>query len=78
MSGPYHPKPGDRFETLSRAAFGGDPEAQFRVAESLRRGLFGLPVDEAQARHWYERAATGGHPTAIFLLNNWRNRRHFV
>ena len=76
--GPYHPQPNDRFDAISTAAFAGDPEAQFRMGESLRRGLFGLSIDEAQARRWYEKAAEAGHRSAIFLLNNWRNRHQFV
>ena len=76
--GPFHPQPDDRFEAISSAAFAGDPEAQFRMGEILRRGLFDLPVDEAQAGGWYEKAAQAGHRTAIFLLNNWRNRHPFV
>lgn len=78
MSGPYRPQPGERLDAIARAAFGGDPEAQFRMGEILRRGLLGQPVDETQARAWYARAAHAGHRTATFLLNNRRNRAQFV
>ncbi|MEJ2059217.1 MAG: SEL1-like repeat protein [Gammaproteobacteria bacterium] len=59
------------------AAFRGDAEAQYRLGEVLRRGLLGQTVDERQARYWYNRAARGGHRSAAFLVNNWRNRHHF-
>jgi|GEM_PF-4012386 len=78
MQGPWHPHPGDSFDSISAAAFAGEPQAQFRMGEIHRRGLLGMPVDESQARRWYEKAAEAGHGTAIFLLNNWRNRDHFV
>ena len=78
MSGPYHPAPGDTFDTIAAAAFSGDPECQFRLAEIHRRGLFQVPVDEVQALGWYRRAAEAGHRTAAFILNNWRNRHQFL
>lgn len=77
MSGPYHPADDLDLERLQRAAFSGEPQAQFEWAEILRRGLLGITQDEAQAKQWYKKAAETGHPTAVFLLNNWRKRDHF-
>jgi TPR repeat protein len=76
--GPFHPAPDDTLESIRRDAFGGDAQAQYRLAECLRRGLLSAPRDEAQALVWYRRAAAAGHRTAAFVLNNWRNRRHFT
>ena len=76
--GPFHPTPDDTLERIRRKAFAGDAQAQYRLAECLRRGLLSAQIDEAQALAWYRRAAAAGHPTATFVLNNWRNREHFT
>ena len=65
------------FDELAQAAFQGDPKAQFLMGEALRFGCYGLPPDETMARKWYEKSAAQGGRTAIFLLNNWRNRAQF-
>ncbi|APZ43986.1 SEL1-like repeat protein [Acidihalobacter ferrooxydans] len=75
--GPFRPAPGDSLEAIRRAAFGGEAQSQYELAECLRRGLLRAPVDEAQALVWYRKAAAAGHRTAAFVLNNWRNRAHF-
>lgn len=76
--GPFHPAPSDMLESIRRAAFAGDAGAQFRLAECLRRGLLAASIDEAQALVWYRKAALAGHRSAAFVLNNWRNRKHFT
>ena len=76
--GPFHPAPDDTLEDLRRCAFGGDAQAQYALAECLRRGLLAARCDEAEALVWYRRAAVAGHRSAAFVLNNWRNRKHFT
>lgn len=77
MAGAYHPPDNLDLDQLQRAAFSGDPAAQYAWAEILRRGLLNIAIDEEQAKQWYKQAAEAGHREAIFLLNNWKNRHHF-
>lgn len=44
-------------------AMAGDPDAQFNLAQAYRLGR-GIAADRAQAKDWYRRAATQGHPAA--------------
>src|SRR5271165_4810313 len=48
---------------IAAAARDGLPEAQARLGMCYLRGN-GVPPNQAEARHWLERAAEGGDPTA--------------
>ena len=51
----------------------GDADAQLKVGKMYARGE-GVPVDEAQAVHWYRLAAEQGNPDAQFdLAASYRN-----
>ncbi len=45
----------------------GETEAQFRLSQSLGRGI-GIARDPAGAMQWLKRAAEGGHPRAAYDL----------
>jgi hypothetical protein len=45
-------------------ATGGDAEAQYYVARIYANGMSGVPVDYAQAAHWYGLAAAQGYTAA--------------
>ena len=47
--------------TLQAQAQQGDTEAQVRLGDLYAKGR-GVPKDHAQARTWYEKAASQGHP----------------
>ncbi|WP_422126880.1 tetratricopeptide repeat protein [Thioalkalivibrio sulfidiphilus] len=51
------------FNFQQRLAQQGNAEAQFRLGDMYEQGL-GVAQDEAQARHWYEKASEQGHPEA--------------
>lgn len=55
------------------AALAGDREAQFKLAELLRRGD-GIPRDEKAATGWYGKAAEQGHVAAALELNHLRHQ----
>ena len=52
---------------LLRAAYGGEPTAQYWLGTLYERGR-GVPADPFQARHWYEAAAKKGNRTAMHNL----------
>jgi TPR repeat protein len=52
---------------IAQAAQYGMPEAQARLGLCYLRGL-GLPANQAEARHWLERASDAGHATALTEL----------
>jgi TPR repeat protein len=51
------------FQHIAAAAHDGLPEAQTRLGLCYLRGL-GVPANQAEARHWLERAAAAGDVTA--------------
>ena len=51
-----------------KAALNGDPEAQYRLAESYRLGSYLLIQNEEEAVKWYEKAARTGHAGAQHRL----------
>lgn len=53
---------------LSKAAEGGDMQAQFQLAKALHEGQLGLTQDYAQAWKWFEAAANQGLGKASFML----------
>ncbi|ACL72508.1 tetratricopeptide repeat protein [Thioalkalivibrio sulfidiphilus] len=55
------------FNFQQRLAQQGNPEAQFRLGDMYEQGL-GVAQDEAQARHWFEKASEQGHPEANVRL----------
>lgn len=54
---------------LVRMASDGDVEAQFMLAQRYEHGTSGEKKDMAAAVRWYERAAEGGHRTAMTALS---------
>jgi len=48
------------------AAEAGDSRAQFRLGLLHERGLIAGPDPQAEAAHWFEKAAEGGHAAAQF------------
>ena len=46
----------------------GNAEAQFLLGTLYEEGR-GVPPDFDEAAHWYERAATQGHPKALSLIH---------
>lgn len=53
---------------LRRAARAGSARGAFYLAQLLRNGADGVPVDQAQAFTWMQRAAQGGVPEANLEL----------
>lgn len=51
-------------ERLLERAQKGEAEAQFELAKNYEGGRIGLPLDLAQAAHWYKQAAEQGEPYA--------------
>ena len=64
-------KAGQYYETArqqwEKAANAGDADAQYQLGVMYREGL-GIPVDAAQARVWFEKAAAQGHEAAKAAL----------
>ena len=64
-------KAGQYYETArqqwEKAANAGDADAQYQLGVMCREGL-GIPVDAAQARVWFEKAAAQGHEAAKAAL----------
>jgi len=64
-------KAGQYYETArqqwEKAANAGDADAQYQLGVMCREGL-GIPVDAAQARVWFEKAAAQGHEAARAAL----------
>ena len=58
------------FAEALAAAEGGDPQAQFKVAELIRTGK-GVKHDDAQAMAWLKRAAETGFAEAQFMLGGY-------
>jgi len=58
------------FEVNQRFAQAGSKEGQFKLAEMYEQGV-GTPVDEAKARHWYDKAAQQGHEEAARRIADW-------
>jgi membrane associated rhomboid family serine protease len=50
---------------FERAAELGNPQAEYYVGTLYDRGVHGVAKDEAQALHWYERAAAQNHAEAL-------------
>lgn len=61
------PRPDDRLDLLCHAANAGYPSAQHAQAVRHQLGLFGTPVDVAEAYLWARLAAFGGDPRAARL-----------
>jgi TPR repeat protein len=59
----FAPPDGKELQTLQTKARQGDTDAQIRLGELYAKGR-GVPQDYAQARMWYEKAASQGHPIA--------------
>jgi uncharacterized protein len=59
----FQPPDTKDLQTLQTQANQGDTEAQNRLGELYAKGR-GVPQDYAQARTWYEKAASLGHPLA--------------
>ncbi|NGZ96128.1 MAG: hypothetical protein CV089_08375 [Nitrospira sp. WS110] len=59
----FPPPDGKDLHALQTQAGQGDAEAQNNLGELYAKGR-GVPQDYAQARSWYEKAATQGHPLA--------------
>jgi len=59
----FAPPDGKELETLQTKARQGDADAQIRLGELYSKGR-GVPQDHAQARSWYAKAASLGHPIA--------------
>ena len=57
----FAPPDGKELQTLQTQARQGDTEAQIRLGDLYASGR-GMPKDHAQARVWYEKAASQGHP----------------
>lgn len=58
------------FAEALAAAEGGDPQAQFKVAELIRTGK-GVKHDDARAMAWLKRAAETGYAEAQFMLGSY-------
>ncbi|MYN06834.1 TonB family protein [Pseudoduganella aquatica] len=58
------------FAEALAAAEGGDPQAQYKVAELIRTGK-GVKHDDAQAMAWLKRAAETGYAEAQFMLGSY-------
>jgi localization factor PodJL len=58
---------GEAARWLLRAAYRGEPNAQYWLGTLYERGR-GVPEDPFQARHWYEAAAKKGNRTAMYNL----------
>ena len=56
-----------RFSRDSRRAEKGDPESQYSLGNMYTKGV-GTPIDQEQARHWYEKAANQGNVKAGYKL----------
>ncbi|KAJ3034059.1 Leucine-rich repeat serine/threonine-protein kinase 2 [Rhizophlyctis rosea] len=65
------PSPLDPLDILWRAAEGGDPEAQYKLAVTLEHS-FGddMKKDHGDARIWYQKAADQGYAKAIKWLDS--------
>lgn len=61
--------PVDDFNALQASAAGGDPRAQFAIANDYYRGL-GVPQDYRQALLWYSKAANQGFAPAQTQLGS--------
>ncbi|MDH5642211.1 MAG: sel1 repeat family protein [Nitrospira sp.] len=59
----FAPPDGKELETLQTKARQGDADAQIRLGELYSKGR-GVPQDHAQARSWFAKAASLGHPIA--------------
>jgi len=59
----FAPPDKNELETLQIKARQGDTDAQIRLGELYSKGR-GVPQDHAQARSWYAKAASLGHPIA--------------
>lgn len=57
----FAPPDSKDLQTLQAQARQGDTEAQVRLGDLYAKGR-GVPQDHAQARVWYEKAASQGHP----------------
>ncbi|WP_310621488.1 tetratricopeptide repeat protein [Flexibacterium corallicola] len=62
---------------IKAAAMGGDPNAQFALAESYEFGD-GVTRDREQAFHWFKKAAEHGNPYAIGALGEFYEYGDFV
>lgn len=60
-------KPG-AVDLLKESANLGNVDAQFKLAELYTNGQQGLTQDLVEARRWTQRAAEGGHPSAMYNL----------
>lgn len=54
---------------LCKGAQNGNEFAQYSLSDAYSRGR-GMPVDQLQSRLWLEKAAAGGDPDAIAILEN--------
>ncbi len=54
---------------LCKGAQNGNEFAQFSLSDAYSRGR-GMPVDQLQSQLWLEKAAAGGDPDAIAILEN--------
>lgn len=58
-------------QLLTQAAELGHPQANFIMGQAYENGLYTLPRDAALSVHFYNGAATKGHPEAMMALCAW-------
>ena len=63
------------YETWSPAALAGDAESQYGMGQLYANG-YGVPLDDAEALKWYQKAADQGHGEAqcalgVMHANGW-------
>lgn len=58
-------------QLFTQSAELGHPQANFLMGEAYENGLYGCPKDVALSVHFYNGAATKGHPDAMMALCAW-------